>query len=371
MAAHPAGAETGGARVTRVIREDARAVVAALGDRLDALGGRRLVATGAGGFLVSFLLDVVAAWNDARRGEPCRVVAVDSFASGLPERIAHLVGPGGRPEFELLRADLAQPFALAGEVDFVVHGASIASPPVYRERPLETIDANVVGTRQMLELARERGARSMVFLSTSEVYGDPGADAIPTPESYRGNVSCTGPRACYDESKRLGETLCTVYHRKLGLPVAIVRPFNVYGPGQRLDDGRIVPDLLGAALARRPLVLYSDGAATRAFCYLRDALRGLLEVLLLGRPGEAYNLGNDRSETSMRELALRVRELAGEPPLELRFEKSADGDYLTDNPTRRCPDLAKLRALSGYRPEVDLEEGLARTLASYAELRGT
>jgi dTDP-glucose 4,6-dehydratase/UDP-glucuronate decarboxylase len=354
--------------VTRVIREDAAAVVERLGARLDALAGRRLLVTGAGGFLCSHLLDVVAAWNDQNPADACRVLAVDVFHSGLPERLAHLVGPGGRPEFDLLRADVAKPLDAPGRFDLVVHGASIASPPVYRERPLETIDANVLGTRQMLELARSAGATSMVFLSTSEIYGDPDAAAIPTPETYRGNVSCTGPRACYDESKRLGETLCTTYQRKLGTPVKIVRPFNVYGPGQRLDDGRIVPDLVGAALRREPLVLWSDGRATRAFCYVRDAVRGLLEVLLLGRDGEAYNLGNDQAETSVRELAFAMREVAGPPPLAVRFATHDDADYLTDNPSRRCPDLAKLRALSGYAPEVDLKTGLERTLRSYRAL---
>lgn len=361
------------AGVTSVIREDAAAVAERLSSRLEALAGRRILVTGAGGFLCSHLLDVVAAWNDAHPGRACRVLAVDVFSSGLPERVAHLFGPvpgsgrAARPEMELLRADLTQPFEAPGDVDFIVHGASIASPPVYREHPLETIDANVVGTRRLLELARERGAASFVFLSTSEIYGDPDAASIPTPETYRGNVSCTGPRACYDESKRLGETLCTTYQRKFGTPAKIVRPFNVYGPGQRLDDGRIVPDLLRAALRREALVLYSDGRATRAFCYARDAVAGLLDVLLLGQDGEAYNLGNDACETSMSELAFAVREAAGSPPLDVRFAAHADRDYLTDNPNRRCPDLTKLRSLSGFAPEIDLKTGIERSLRSYQE----
>ncbi len=344
------------ARCLETLREDAERVVEALGARMSALEGACLLVTGAGGFLCSNLLDAVAAWNDRRCGAPCRVIAIDNFASGWPARVAHLAG---RPEFRFLRQDVCQPLEIEGPVDFLVHGASIASPPAYRARPLETLDVNVTGTRRCLELAR-RGARSMLFLSTSEIYGDPTPDAIPTPESYRGNVSCTGPRACYDEGKRLGETLCSIYWREFGTPVVIARPFNVYGPGQRLDDGRILPDLMSAALARRPLVLRSDGSPTRAFCYASDAVRALLLLLLSDVAGEAVNVGNDQAECSMAELAELVREIAGPPPLEIRREASPDPDYLTDCPQRRCPDLTKLRSRFGYAPEVDLKAGLER-----------
>src|SRR5207244_1227479 len=146
-------------------------------------------------------------------------------------------------------ADVSQRLQLDTPVDWIIHGASVASPTFYRRYPLETIDANVGGTRQMLELARDPRVRGMLYLSTSEVYGDPGPASIPTPEEYHGNVSCTGPRACYDESKRLAETLCQTYASLYGVAVKVVRPFNVYGPGQRLDDGRIIPDLIRSALA--------------------------------------------------------------------------------------------------------------------------
>jgi len=189
---------------------------------------------------------------------------------------------------------------------------------------------------------------------------------IPTPEDYRGNVSCTGPRACYDESKRLAETLCTTYFRTHRTPVKIMRPFNVYGPGQRLDDQRIMPDLMAAALARRPSVLYSDGRATRSFCYVRDAIRAMLLVLVSDADGEAFNVGNDE-ETTMSALAELMATVAAPPRLAVEYRVSADKDYLSDNPQRRCPDLSKLRTRTGWRPEVRLADGLARTLASYRE----
>jgi dTDP-glucose 4,6-dehydratase/UDP-glucuronate decarboxylase len=248
-----------------------------------------------------------------------------------------------------------------------VHGASIASPVFYRRFPLETIDVNVTGTRLMLDLARN-GARGLLYISSSETYGDPDPTSIPTPETYWGNVSFTGPRACYDESKRLAETICATYHRLYGTPVKIVRPFNVYGPGQRLDDGRIIPDLMSAALARRPLVLFSDGRATRSFCYVSDAIRAMLTVLLSGAEGEAYNIGNDTEEMSIGRVAECMSDVAGPPKLPVRYEASVDSNYLTDNPQRRCPDLTKLRRLKGWTPLVSVRDGLSRTLQSYQEL---
>lgn len=348
--------------VNEIIREDARWVVDRMGAALDPLRGTTFLVTGACGFLCSFVLDVCAELN-SRGGKPVRVLAVDNFASGLPERVAHLAD---RPEFKLITHDVSQPFDPGEPVHWIWHGASVASPTFYRRFPLETIDVNVNGTRQFLELARKQpGVRGMVFMSTSEIYGDPTPDSIPTPETYRGFVSCTGPRACYDESKRLGETLCSNYHRLYGTPIKVIRPFNVYGPGQRLDDKRILPDLMSAALKREPIVLHSDGRATRAFCYLRDGVWGMLHVLIGGEPGEAYNVGNDHEEIGMLDLAKRLVEVAGPPTIPIEHKLSDDPHYLSDNPQRRCPDLAKMKRSFPWSPQVDLREGLSRCLRSY------
>jgi UDP-glucuronate decarboxylase len=244
----------------------------------------------------------------------------------------------------------------------------MASPVYYRPRPLETIDANVNGTWRMLDLAEAHGAKGVLFFSSSEIYGDPDPKFIPTPEHYRGNVSCTGPRACYDESKRLGETLCISFWAQRKVPSKIVRPFNVYGPGQRLNDGRMVPDMMSAALKGGPIVLLSDGSPTRSFCYVRDFIAGSLGVLVLGKPAEPYNVGN-AEERSMLDVARMMAEIAGPPgrPLEVKFGKSDDADYLVDNPNRRCPDLTKVMTDVGYEPAVDLRAGLARTFEYYRE----
>ena len=344
-----------------VICEDAEWVCTKLSQRLAALNGTTLLVTGASGFLCSYFLETVAAFN--RTASPgCRVLALDNFQTGLAERLDWVKG---RSDIVLRQCDVSKGFDPGERVDWIIHGAGIASPPAYRRFPLETIDVNVNGTRHMLELLRYCG-QGMLCLSSSEIYGDPDPAHIPTAEDYRGLVSCTGPRACYDESKRLAETLATTYHRLYGVPVKTIRPFNVYGPGQRLDDGRIIPSLMSAAFHRQPIVLYSDGRATRSFCYIRDAIRGMLLVLLCGAAGEAFNVGNDE-EISVGDLARYVAAMDGPPELPLRFETSREADYLRDNPQRRCPDLTKLRSLDGWQPEVKVREGLARTLRAYRE----
>jgi UDP-glucuronate decarboxylase len=353
-------------RITALIREDADSIGDEIGSRLRALQGTTLLVTGGNGFFCGYLLDVVASLNDRMFSQPCRVVSIDNNRTGLPERVAHLAD---RSEFTFVASDVSRPLQIDGDVDWLVHGASIASPTLYRRFPLETIDANVNGVRNALELARAKRCRGFLSLSTSEVYGDPDPAHVPTTEDYRGFVSCTGPRACYDESKRLGETLCMIYGAVHDLPVKIVRPFNVYGPGQRLDDGRVIPDLMAAAVNRRPIAMLSDGSPTRAFCYVADAVRAILLLLVAPVSGEAFNVGNDQAEVSMRDLAETLREVAGGPPwLEIEYRASEDRHYLTDSPQRRCPDLSKVRATLGWEPRVSLSEGLRRTLESYREL---
>ncbi len=348
--------------VNRIIRADVQAIAEELGGALAPLAGATLLITGGSGFLCSYLLETIAYLNDSVWDKPCRLISVDNLRSGVAHRVAHLAG---RREFRFIDHDVSQPLRLEEPVQWILHGAGIASPTFYRKYPLETVDVNVAGARAMLELARNSSVRSILYISTSEIYGDPDPQFIPTPEDYRGFVSCTGPRACYDESKRLAETLCSIYWNLYRTPVKVIRPFNVYGPGQRLDDRRIVPDLISAALERRPLVLYSDGRATRSFCYVSDAIRAMLLVLVSDADGEAFNVGNDEREISMADFAREVAHTAGPPPLELVHQSSPDPNYLTDNPQRRCPDLTKLRTRFRWQPKVSLAEGLRRTLLSY------
>ncbi|MEP2453873.1 NAD-dependent epimerase/dehydratase family protein [Roseibium sp.] len=339
-----------------------------LQEALFELAGETVLVTGASGFLMGFLVDVLCAWNDLDLAQPIHVIALDNHMTGKPIRLAHL---DRRPDVTICAHDVTENYTPDRPVHRIVHGASIASPMVYRQFPLETIDANVGGTRNMLELARAQKVRGMLVMSTSEIYGDPEPDMIPTPEDYRGSVSCTGPRACYDESKRLAETLATVYAKKFGLPVVSIRPFNVYGPDFRLDDQRVLPDFISAALAGQSIVLLSDGRPTRTFCYVTDAVRAMLLLLIHGDAGEAYNVGNDLGEISMLDLARQVAksgaDVLGSEIVEVQFQQSADPDYLVDNPNRRCPDLTKIRAAIRWSPAVSLPDGLRRMITSYVE----
>jgi nucleoside-diphosphate-sugar epimerase len=235
------------------------------------------------------------------------------------------------------------------------------------------MDANVNGLRNLLELALAQATdlSGFLFFSTSEIYGDPPPDAIPTPETFRGFVSCTGPRACYDESKRFGETLSVNFASVHGLPIKTVRPFNNYGPGLKLSDGRVIPDFCGDVLAGRDITLLSSGSPTRTFCYIADAIVGYLKALVRGRPGEAYNIGTEEPEISMSELASMIVSVA-EDHLGYKGQvvraTSSDPEYLTDNPNRRRPSIEKARAELGYQPQVAIEEGLLRTLLWYRDV---
>jgi UDP-glucuronate decarboxylase len=349
--------------ITEIIRDDAQGVVDNLGRLIEPLAGSTILVTGAAGFLGGFFLDVLDAFNQAHPTRPARIIAMDNFMVGPPARIAHLLG---RPWLTCRTGDVSRPMEPAVEADWIIHCASIGSPSIYRANPLQTIAANVQGTWNMLEMAR-RGAKGMLAFSSSEVYGDP--LVVPTPETYNGNVSFTGPRACYDESKRLGETLCATYFGLHRVPVKVIRPFNIYGPGQRLDDGRIIPDLVRAALAGGPLTLFSDGSATRSFCYVSDFVEACMTLLMMPEAdGEAFNVGN-AEEVSIAQVARTMADLAARPALPVLFETSAESAYLVDNPQRRCPDLTKLNRMTGFNARVMVREGLARTLDSYRQAK--
>ncbi len=345
-----------------VIAEDVKDIVGRIKTSAAKLEGKTILVTGGSGFLGGYFLDVIAYLNDNHFVRPCKIICVDNLIVGDQKRFTPLLQ---KPYFEFIKHDITKPLFYSGPIDFIVHAASIASPTYYRQYPLETIDANVMGTRHLLQLAREKKSESFLFMSTSETYGDPTPENIPTPETYRGNVSFTGPRACYDESKRLGETICMAFYEKFGLPVKIARPFNFYGPGLRLDDRRVIPDFANNVLHNQPIIMHSDGQDTRTFCYISDAMTGLFQILLSDFNGEAFNVGNDtQGEVSMVDLAKMVRDISGKN-VEITHQESQDKNYMKDNPRRRAPDLAKIKKMLGYQPMVDLHTGIKRSIAWY------
>jgi len=277
------------------------------------------------------------------------VVCVDNLVTGSLANIEDLLT---HPRFEFHRIDVAR--APSVPVDVVLHLASPASPVDYDRLPLETMDANSVGTGRLLAVARDANAR-LVYVSTSEVYGDPLVH--PQHEDYWGNVDPIGPRACYDESKRFGEALVTSWRRVHGVRAAIVRVFNTYGPGMRMDDGRVVPELMSRALQGRPLMLHGDGRQTRSFMYVSDLVEGLMQVAQdPGLDGQVLNIGNPH-EITIAEMAARIVAATGsDSPILV-------GPPRTGDPQRRKPDIGRMSARYGWRPSVSLDEGLQRTVA--------
>jgi UDP-glucuronate decarboxylase len=357
----------------RIVSEDLEYITREGGGEFARLSGRRVLIAGGAGFLGYYLVQAPLHWNRMNPGAaPISVTVLDSFIRGVPSWLTALQSD---QNLRLLQHDITNPLPAAlGDMAYLIHAASIASPIYYRKYPIETMDANVNGLRFLLEycLAQQQKGKAIegvLFYSSSEIYGDPTPENIPTPETYRGNVSCTGPRACYDESKRYGETLCANFARQHRLPIKVARPFNNYGPGLKITDGRVIPDFARNILEGHDIVMLSDGAAKRTYCYVADAVLGYYKVLVNGRPGEAYNVGVESPEISVTELAGRAvalgRELFGYAGSVIRKE-SADKDYIVDNPARRCPVITKARTELGYDPQVKVYEGLRRSLLWYS-----
>ncbi len=342
------------------------------------LSEKKLLITGGAGFLGYYLVQAALHWNKLNpNAAPINLVVYDNFMRGVPDWLSALEGS---PNLCVSKYDVVDPLPdNLGDVEYIIHAATIASPIYYRLHPIETMDANVYGLRHLLDYclrqkSKDTSVSGFLFYSTSEIYGDPTPENIPTPETYRGNVSCTGPRACYDESKRYGETLCVNFARQHGLPIRIARPFNNYGPGLKITDRRALPDFARNVLSGEDIVLLSDGAPTRTFCYVADAIVGYYKILIRGQDGESYNIGLDKPEISIRELAERVVNIARDLFAyqgNLVFKTSDDKEYLTDNPNRRCPVIAKAKDHLNYSPSIQLDEGLKRSLLWYVDNRVT
>jgi len=317
-------------------------------------GGKRILITGARGFLGRYFTDVFLKLNALGIDKPCEIIAIDNLvtAGQLGSEL-----PRDR-SFAFVNHDIVKAFYPERPVDFVMHLAGIASPYYYRKWPLETLEVATAGLKNVLELAKASSAR-LLFFSSSEIYGDPDTNHVPTQESYHGNVSCLGARACYDESKRLGETLVRIYHTQFGVKGTIVRPFNVYGPGMQKLDYRVLPNFAAKILSGEPVSVYGTGNQTRTFCYVTDAIRGFLQVLVSGQAGEPYNIGNPKPEISMLELVKVIERCM--PELKVRYHLIEHPDtYPADEPQRRCPDITKAQLQVGYEPKVSLDDGLAR-----------
>ena len=352
-----------------VVKDDLERIIKDLENDLLKLGGSRFLIMGAGGFLGFYLVNVLAFWNTKNPDRKTLIYACDNFFRGRPQWLQKLEESN---ELVLIEHDITQPLPeKLGSFEFIIHAASIASPTFYRKFPIETMDANVNGLRLILDRSvNDKLTKGILYFSTSEIYGDPYKDDIPTPETYRGNVSCTGPRACYDESKRFGETLCVSFSQVHNVPAKIARPFNNYGPGLKITDGRVLPDFCSNIFLNQDIVLLSDGSPTRTFCYVSDAITGYFKILFSGRNGEAYNIGVETPEISMLEFAKKVIKIGSDHfdyKGKLIFGQSSEKEYLTDNPQRRCPIIEKAKIELNYKPKVDIDMGLLNSMYWYSE----
>jgi dTDP-glucose 4,6-dehydratase len=310
----------------------------------------RVLVAGAAGFLGSHLCDRLLEGGHS-------VIGVDNLITGHPSNLAHL---RDEPRFTCLRHDVSTPLEVEGPLDGVLNLASPASPVDYQQHPVETLKVGAYGTMNLLELARDKGAR-FFLASTSEVYGDPLVH--PQVESYWGNVNPIGPRSMYDEAKRFAEAATMAFHRSHGVDTRIVRIFNTYGPRMAPRDGRVVTNFIVQALNGEPITIYGDGTQTRSFCYVSDEVEGLYRLFMGGDPNPT-NIGNP-AEYTMRELAELVVELTG---------TSSEVIYTPlpqDDPKVRRPDITRARELLGWEPRVGVRDGVARTIEYFRTLVGT
>ncbi len=331
----------------KIIKEDIAKIKSAVKD--DVFDGKKVLVTGGAGFIGSWLCDVLVDLG-------ADVTALDDLSTGRTKNIDHL---NTNNIFKFIKSDVCK-FKSPEKFDFIFHMAGHASPDEYQVHPIETLQTSALGTFAMADLARKNDA-TLLFASTSETYGD--TEVIPTPETYWGKVNPIGPRSCYDEGKRFAEALLMAYSKQYGLDVRAPRIFNSYGPRLREDGlyGRALSRFILQALTNQPITVYGDGKQTRSFCYITDTVTGLILLAITPKAkGEVVNIGNAQEKTIL-ELAKKIKEIT-KCKSEVTFHPLPK-----DDPKRRCPDIAKLEQLVGWKPNVGFEEGLKRTITWFTQ----
>ncbi len=345
------------------INADSINVINRLGKKVEVFDEKIILITGCYGFLgkqfIHFFSNLVELHS-----LNVKIIAIDNHIRGRENSLINYFS--NKSYFNYIESNINTQKEFY-DVDYVIHLASIASPIFYRKYPIQTLDANVTGYRNLLDYYKNKEIKSFLYFSTSEIYGDPHPDYIPTKETYRGNVSCIGPRACYDESKRLGETMSVLFFQEHKIPIKISRPFNNYGPGLSINDKRVIPDFFKDILSGNDISLFSDGNATRTFCYTEDAIYGYILLLLSDHNAEPFNIGNEHPEISIAELAKKCIDISGKKNIKVIKKKNSDKNYNIDNPQRRCPDITKAKQLLHFSPEISLDNGLQRSFRYYCD----
>lgn len=327
----------------------------------DNFSGATVLITGAAGFLPAYMVETFLHLNTTRLSKPARVIALVRNLDRARQRFHRYLD---RPDLEILTHNISEPLPTTQPFDFIIHAASQASPVYYRTDPVGTLAPNILGTWHLLNAARNHPVKGFLFFSSGDVYGIVPDSSRPIAEHDGGFLDPTDVRSCYGEGKRAGETLCVAHARQYNIPTRIIRPFHTYGPGMRLDDGRVFADFVRDILNGGPIVLHTAGTARRSFCYLSDATLGFFTVLLKGNDGEAYNLANPGGETSIAELADRLAHEFRNEGITVERHVRADQNYLVSPIASTIPDITKAKAL-GWEIIYTIEQGFRRTVESY------
>ena len=352
--------------MTQIVNEDLQYIHEKLSeDERVTLRDKNILVTGYAGSIGYLLLEYFRVYGEELGIR--KVYGIDNYIFGKPQWLS---GFQDDERFVLKECDIINcDLEFAADAQIIFHMASLASPVYYRLHPIETMDADVVGLRRLLDFYKEKKIYSLLFFSTSEIYGNPAVEQVPTKETYFGNVNTSGPRACYDESKRFGETICYNFHNVYNMPLTVVRPFNSFGPGLRTNDQRVVADFAQNVLANEDIVIYSNGKATRTFCYASDTITAILKAAVYGKY-EIFNIGYDKEEMTIAELAEIYKEIGRKCTNyqgNIVYKTHEDKHYLTDNPQRRCPNIEKAQTLLNYMPEINTKTGVERYLKHLLE----
>ena len=324
--------------MNKILEKDNLHLFEHLENDLEALKGSTVLVAGSRGFLGKTITGFLSFLNENKFKEKdmINLIAIDYEDHDICNSLENLVEDQ--------------------TVDYIINCAGIASPKKYLKVPVKTMDVSYLGTKNIFEFAKTRNTKSILMFSSSEVYGTPDPDNIPTKENYVGSVTTFGNRSCYDIGKNILETLCYVYHNQYNLPINVLRPFNLYGPLMNFDDGRIIPNICKAMIEKRDFSVYGDGKQTRTYCYVTDAVVYMFKVLLSSKFGEIYNIGSEDEELSALEIAKKSYEIIDPEDSSFKIEPHPEG-YPDDEPTRRKPDISKVKLISNYSPKYKFKDG--------------
>jgi len=341
-----------------VIQKDIEEIILEFGEPLKNLEGKKILITGANGMIPSYIVDVISEFNKTSNN-PASLILYNKNKTNQNSRLGYLLND---PYVKFIEQDIGKPFEIKEKIDIILHAASRANPISFKEEPIDTIDANVNGTRTLLDYANQNSIEQFLFFSSSEVYGNPKEKDLPTSETYLGEVNQLGDMACYSEAKRFSETLCMSFFRKYNTPIKLLRIFQTFGPGLR-NDGKTIANMFVKGIKEGKITLKDPGLSRRSYSYISDTTSGILKILFNGKNGEAYNIGNNENYFSIIELAEIVKNILG---IESKIDSPLNYLPRGERIQNRMPDITKLKSL-GFSPKVSLEEGLIRLKNYYYE----